>query len=76
MYIVILKPRSNNLIQLTLKWRRSLRNKAFTNFNLNAPGSKHVVKNGFEIGFHLYWHSLEDIRHWQQDAEHQVGATL
>lgn len=73
MYIVIFKAKIKQLDSTYSKMAQKLRNKALSQFN--CVKFEVCSENGFEIAL-SYWHSLEDIRHWQHDAEHQVAQRL
>ncbi|MFW2057060.1 antibiotic biosynthesis monooxygenase [Acinetobacter haemolyticus] len=73
MYVVIFKATINTLDATYSEMAQKLRNKALSQFS--CIKFEACSENGFEIAL-SYWHSLEDIRHWQQDAEHQVAQQL
>ncbi|ENW08139.1 antibiotic biosynthesis monooxygenase family protein [Acinetobacter beijerinckii] len=73
MYIVIFKATSKQLDATYSEMAQKLRNKALNQFN--CIKFQACSENGFEIAL-SYWHSLEDIRLWQQDAEHLVAQRL
>ena len=73
MYIVIFKATIKQLDTTYSEMAQKLRNKALSQFN--CVKFEACSENGFEIAL-SYWHSLEDIRHWQHDAEHLVAQHL
>ncbi|MEB6481413.1 antibiotic biosynthesis monooxygenase family protein [Acinetobacter vivianii] len=73
MYIVIFKATIKALDTTYSEMAQMLRNKALSQFN--CAKFEACSENGFEIAL-SYWHSLEDIQRWQQDAEHQVAQRL
>lgn len=73
MYIVIFKATIKQLDATYSEMALKLRNKALSQFN--CVKFEACSENGFEIAL-SYWNSLEDIRLWQQDAEHQVAQRL
>ena len=73
MYIVIFKAKIKQLDSTYSEMAQKLRNRALSQFN--CAKFEACSENGFEIAL-SYWHSLEDIKHWQQDAEHQVAQRL
>lgn len=73
MYIVIFKATIKQLDATYSEMALKLRNKALSQFN--GVKFEACSENGFEIAL-SYWNSLEDIRLWQQDAEHLVAQRL
>lgn len=73
MYIVIFKATIKQLDATYSEIAQKLRNKALTEFN--CVKFEACSENGFEIAL-SYWNCLEDIKLWQQDAEHQVAQHL
>ena len=73
MYIVIFKATIKELDATYSELAQKLRNKALTEFNCQKFEA--CSENGFEIVL-SYWHSMEDIKCWQQDVEHQVAQRL
>ncbi|MCH7335581.1 antibiotic biosynthesis monooxygenase [Acinetobacter sp. NIPH 2699] len=73
MYIVIFKATIKQLDSTYSEMAHKLRNKALSEYNCFKFEA--CSENGFEIAL-SYWHSLEDIKRWQQDAEHQVAQRL
>lgn len=73
MYIVIFKATIKQLDATYSDMAQMLRHKALSQFS--CAKFEACSENGFEIAL-SYWHSLEDIQRWQQDAEHQVAQRL
>lgn len=73
MYIVIFKATIKQLDATYSEIAQNLRNKALSQFN--CIKFEACSENGFEIAL-SYWHSLEDIKLWQQDAEHLAAQRL
>ncbi len=73
MYIVIFKASIKALDATYSDMAQKLRHKALSQFN--CVRFEACSENGFEIAL-SYWHSLEDIQRWQQDAEHQLAQRL
>ena len=73
MFIVIFKATVKELDSTYSEMAQKLRNKALSQFN--CIRFEACSENGFEIAL-SYWHSMEDIKCWQQDAEHQVVQRL
>lgn len=73
MYIVIFKATIKQLDSTYTEMAHKLRDKALTQYNcLKFETSS---ENDFEIAL-SYWQSLDDIKNWQQDMEHQVAQGL
>ena len=73
MYIVVFKATVRQLDATYSDMAQKLRDKALSQYN--CIKFEACSENGFEIAL-SYWHSLEDIQRWQQDAEHQVAQQL
>jgi len=73
MYVVIFKAQIKALDSTYAEVAQKLRDKALAQYN--CIKFKACSENSFEIAL-SYWHSLEDIQYWQQDAEHQVAQRL
>jgi len=73
MYIVIFKATSKQLDATYSEMAQKLRNNALSQFN--CIKFEACSENGFEIAL-SYWHSLEDIKLWQQDTEHLAAQHL
>lgn len=73
MYIVIFKATIKQLDATYSDMAQMLRHKALNQFN--CAKFEACSENGFEIAL-SYWNSLEDIKLWQQDAEHLVAQRL
>ena len=69
-YVVIFKAQIKQLDQHYFDTAHQLREKALTEYNCQKFEA--LSENGAEIAL-SYWNSLEDIRAWQQDAEHLVA---
>ena len=72
-YIVIFKAQIKTLDEIYSQTAQQLREKAFEQYQCQRFES--VLENGFEITL-SYWNSLDDIRRWHQDAEHQIAQGL
>jgi len=72
-YVVIFKAKIKTLDQEYFDTANRLREKALTQFNCQKFEA--LTEHHTEIAL-SYWNSLEDIRAWQQDAEHQVAQDL
>lgn len=73
MYIVFFKATIKQLDAIYSEMAQMLRDKALGKYN--CLKFETCSENGFEIAL-SYWNSLEDIKRWQQDAEHQVAQRL
>lgn len=73
MYVVIFKATVKQLDSTYIQMAQMLRDKALTEYH--CIKFEACSENDFEIAL-SYWHSLENIRSWQQDAEHQVAQRL
>ncbi|WP_180035681.1 MULTISPECIES: antibiotic biosynthesis monooxygenase [unclassified Acinetobacter] len=72
-YIVIFKARICTLDELYFSTAQQLRDKALTHFN--CQHFEALTEGEHEIAL-SYWNTLEDIRAWQQDAQHLVAQQL
>lgn len=72
-YVVIFKATIKNLDDEYFKTAQQLRDKALTQFN--CQNFEALSENGLEIAL-SYWNTLDDIKAWHLDAEHQVAQTL
>lgn len=73
MYIVIFKATIKQLDDTYSEMAQRLRNKALDQYG--CIKFEACSENGFEIAL-SYWSNLEDIKRWQQDAEHLVAQRL
>ena len=69
-YVVIFKAQVKELDAEYFQTAQYLREKALDQFNCKKFES--IAENGFEIAL-SYWDSLEDIRAWHKNAEHQIA---
>lgn len=72
-YVVIFKVRIRTLDELYFSTAQQLRDKALTHFN--CQHFEALTEGEHEIAL-SYWNTLEDIRAWQQDAQHLVAQQL
>ena len=72
-YVVIFKARIRTLDELYFSTAQQLRDKALTHFN--CQHFEALTEGEHEIAL-SYWNTLEDIRAWQQDAQHLVAQQL
>ncbi|WP_180178611.1 antibiotic biosynthesis monooxygenase [Acinetobacter sp. YH01005] len=72
-YVVIFKARIRTLDELYFSTAQQLRYKALTHFN--CQHFEALTEGEHEIAL-SYWNTLEDIRAWQQDAQHLVAQQL
>ena len=72
-YVVIFKARICTLDELYFSTAQQLRDKALTHFN--CQHFEALTEGEHEIAL-SYWNTLEDIRAWQQDAQHLVAQQL
>lgn len=72
-YVVIFKARIHTLDELYFSTAQQLRDKALTHFN--CQHFEALTEGEHEIAL-SYWNTLEDIRAWQQDAQHLVAQQL
>ncbi|WP_180008404.1 antibiotic biosynthesis monooxygenase [Acinetobacter sp. YH16057] len=72
-YVVIFKARIRTLDELYFSTVQQLRDKALTHFN--CQHFEALTEGEHEIAL-SYWNTLEDIRAWQQDAQHLVAQQL
>ncbi|WP_180131878.1 MULTISPECIES: antibiotic biosynthesis monooxygenase [unclassified Acinetobacter] len=72
-YVVIFKARIRTLDELYFSTAQQLRDKALTHFN--CQHFEALTEDEHEIAL-SYWNTLEDIRAWQQDAQHLVAQQL
>ena len=71
--VVIFKARIRTLDELYFSTAQQLRDKALTHFN--CQHFEALTEGEHEIAL-SYWNTLEDIRAWQQDAQHLVAQQL
>lgn len=72
-YVVIFKARIRTLDELYFSTAQQLRDKALTHFN--CQHFEALTEGEHEIAL-SYGNTLEDIRAWQQDAQHLVAQQL
>ncbi|QOW50684.1 MULTISPECIES: antibiotic biosynthesis monooxygenase [unclassified Acinetobacter] len=72
-YVVIFKALIRTLDELYFSTAQQLRDKALTHFN--CQHFEALTEGEHEIAL-SYWNTLEDIRAWQQDAQHLVAQQL
>ena len=72
-YVVIFKARIRTLDEMYFSTAQQLRDKALTHFN--CQHFEALTEGEHEIAL-SYWNTLEDIRAWQQDAQHLVAQQL
>lgn len=72
-YVVIFKARIRTLDEPYFSTAQQLRDKALTHFN--CQHFEALTEGEHEIAL-SYWNTLEDIRAWQQDAQHLVAQQL
>lgn len=72
-YVVIFKARIRTLDELYFSTAQQLRDKALTHFNCQHFEALTEVEHEIALS---YWSTLEDIRAWQQDAQHLVAQQL
>lgn len=72
-YVVIFKARIRTLDELYFSTAQQLRDKALTHFN--CQHFEALTEGEHEIAL-SYWNTLENIRAWQQDAQHLVAQQL
>ncbi|MCL6236471.1 antibiotic biosynthesis monooxygenase [Acinetobacter sp. ANC 5579] len=72
-YVVIFKACIRTLDELYFSTAQQLRDKALTHFN--CQHFEALTEGEHEIAL-SYWNTLEDIRAWQQDAQHLVAQQL
>lgn len=72
-YVAIFKARIRTLDELYFSTAQQLRDKALTHFN--CQHFEALTEGEHEIAL-SYWNTLEDIRAWQQDAQHLVAQQL
>ncbi|WP_180092958.1 MULTISPECIES: antibiotic biosynthesis monooxygenase [unclassified Acinetobacter] len=72
-YVVIFKARICTLDEPYFSTAQQLRDKALTHFN--CQHFEALTEGEHEIAL-SYWNTLEDIRAWQQDAQHLVAQQL
>ena len=72
-YVVIFKAHIRTLDELYFATAQQLRDKALAHFNCQHFEALTEGKHEITLS---YWNTLEDIRAWQQDAQHLVAQQL